>query len=330
MFSKKAHNAGDDLAGTVAAVGEDVTEFHVGDRVAAFHEMLQPNGAYAEYAIAPAATTFHIPEKTSFEEVRLLMPTGYTSRELLTTDQAATLPLAAMTAAVGLYLCLGLPEPWLPTVEKIPLIVYGGSGAVGAFAIKFARASNIHPIIAVAGKGSAFVETLLDRSKGDTIVDYRDGDAAVVSGIRAALAKNGVSDVFYAFDAVSEKGSFQNISKVLTEKGGKITLVLPGEDYSAIPQGIEQSFTMVGRVHQDVDGRSKAGKAGVKTGAREFGYVFYRLMTKALQDGWLTGHPYAVLPGGLDGVQEGLADLKAGKASATKYVCRIADTMSRL
>jgi len=235
-----------------------------------------------------------------------------------------------MTAAVGLYLCLGLPEPWLPTIEKTPLIVYGGSGAVGAFAIKFAQASNIHPIIAVAGKGSTFVETLIDRSKGDTVIDRRDGDEAVVSGIREALAKNGVSDVFYAFDAVSEKGSFQNISKVLTEKGGKITLVLPGEDFSAIPKGIEQSLTMVGRVHQDVDRRSKAGKAGVKTGGKEFGYVFYRLMSKALEDGWLTGHPYTVIPGGLDGVQEGLANLKAGKASATKYVYRIADTKSRL
>jgi hypothetical protein len=35
-----------------------------------------------------------------------------------------------MTAAVGLYMRLGLPEPWDATTEKIPLIVYGASGAV--------------------------------------------------------------------------------------------------------------------------------------------------------------------------------------------------------
>ena len=35
-----------------------------------------------------------------------------------------------MTAAVGLYLRMGLPEPWSPTTTSIPLIVYGGSGAV--------------------------------------------------------------------------------------------------------------------------------------------------------------------------------------------------------
>ena len=60
-----------------------MTEFKVGDRVAAFHEMMKPHGSFAEYSIAEAHTTFHIPEKTSFEE-------------------AATIPLAAMTAAVGL------------------------------------------------------------------------------------------------------------------------------------------------------------------------------------------------------------------------------------
>jgi len=35
-----------------------------------------------------------------------------------------------MTAAVGLYQRLGLPEPWKPATSPIPLIVYGASGAV--------------------------------------------------------------------------------------------------------------------------------------------------------------------------------------------------------
>lgn len=48
-------------------VGDNVTEFKPGDRVAAFHEMQSPGGSYAEYAVAWAYTTFHIPKKTSFE-----------------------------------------------------------------------------------------------------------------------------------------------------------------------------------------------------------------------------------------------------------------------
>ena len=60
-------NQGDDIAGYVHAVGAKVTEFKRGDRVAAFHEMMTPHGAYAEYALAWASTTFHIPNETSFE-----------------------------------------------------------------------------------------------------------------------------------------------------------------------------------------------------------------------------------------------------------------------
>lgn len=62
-------NSGDDIAGIVEAVGENVTEFKKGDRVAAFHEMFTPGGSFAEYAIAWDHTTFHLPKKISFEEV---------------------------------------------------------------------------------------------------------------------------------------------------------------------------------------------------------------------------------------------------------------------
>jgi NADPH:quinone reductase-like Zn-dependent oxidoreductase len=60
-------NQGDDIAGYVSAVGEGVQNFRKGDKVAAFHEMMTPNGSYAEYAIAWEHTTFHLPEKTSLE-----------------------------------------------------------------------------------------------------------------------------------------------------------------------------------------------------------------------------------------------------------------------
>ena len=69
-MGEQPHNSGDDIAGIIEAVGENVTEFKKGDRVAGFHEMAAPHGSYAEYAIAWAYTTFHLPKKTSFEEVR--------------------------------------------------------------------------------------------------------------------------------------------------------------------------------------------------------------------------------------------------------------------
>lgn len=159
---------------------------------------------------------------------------------------------------------LGLPEPWkaeLTAKKPTPLIVYGAAGefvpvfflygmrlmpfvtgAVGAFAIKYAQASNIHPIIAV-GSNKSFIEKLISPEKGDAIVNYRDGDEATVAGIKEALKKAGHSEVHYAFDAVSEHNSYQNISKVLS-KGGKITLVLPGKDYTGIGEHVDQSVSL--------------------------------------------------------------------------------------
>ncbi|KAJ6088064.1 chaperonin 10-like protein [Penicillium canescens] len=187
-------NQGDDIAGYIEALGERVMGFHKGDRVA----------AYAEYAIAPDYTTFHIPAKTGFEGTRL---------------EAATIPLAAMTTALGLYQRLKLPLPWNPTTKPLPLIVYGGATVVRAFAIKFARLSNIYPLITVAGKGSTFVETLIDREKGNTIIDYREGDEVIRAKIKEAA---GGRSIHYAFDA--------NVGAVMTAPR-EITTMLSSGDY---------------------------------------------------------------------------------------------------
>ncbi|GES58886.1 GroES-like protein [Aspergillus terreus] len=286
-------NPGDDIAGIVTSVGANVTEFKPGDRVAAFHEMMKPSGSFAEYAISWQHTTFHIPHNISFEE-------------------AATIPLAAMTSAVALYQHLRLPVPWQPASSPLPLVIYGGASAIGAYAIQLARRSNIHPIIAVAGRGIPFVEGLLDRSKGDAVIDYRQGDDAVISGIRAALAAVGQDEVKVAYDAVSEKGSYVNLSRVIAP-GGKIALVLPAKKYPEIPDTVQQETLSVGEVH------------GTPTD-QDFGHVFFRLIEKGLRDGWFKPHPHVVVPGGLGGLQQALTDLKEGKASAVKYVVRIAET----
>jgi NADPH2:quinone reductase len=167
---------------------------------------------------------------------------------------------------------------------------------------------------------------LITKSKGDAIVDYRKGNEAVVSGIKDALKAAGASEVYYAFDAVSEHNSFQNISKVLAKSGSKITLVLPGKDYSDIPAYIEHSTTSVGTVHSAVAPNSTKGKAGIKTGGRDFGFAWFRLFSRGLEEGWFTPHPYEVVPGGLGGVEKALSDLKNGVVSARKYVFKIEDT----
>lgn len=66
-FAGDRSNQGDDIAGYIHSVGEDVRNFKPGDRVCAYHDMLEKNGGYAQYAIAEEGFTFHLPEKVSFE-----------------------------------------------------------------------------------------------------------------------------------------------------------------------------------------------------------------------------------------------------------------------
>lgn len=268
--------------------------------------MLSPNGSYGEYAVGLAATTFHIPKHLSFEE-------------------AATIPLAGMTAAVGLYQRLGLPLPWFPSQERLPLVIYGAASAVGSFAIKLASLSNIHPLICVAGKGTPFVETLIDRSKGDTVVDYRNGNEAVVADLQASIGQG--EKLRYAFDAVTDRGSYQNLAKVMDTHVGKMTVVMARKKYEGVPEGVKISYTQVGKVHSP----NYPGIRGEKQllgelGDEDFGAVMYKFFARGLAKGWFKGHPFEVIPGGLGGLEGALRNLKNGKASAVKYVFKIAET----
>ena len=295
---RNGFNSGDDIAGIVESVGSEVTwEFKPGDRVAAFHTMMSPSGSFAEYALASAATTFHIPPATSFEE-------------------AATIPLCATTAALGLFSNLRLPEPWVgdcearTRVRQGGIIIYGAASATGAFAIKLLKQADIHPILCVAGNGIPYVRTLIEPAKGDRIIDYREGNEAIVKNLAAGIPAG--QTCAYAYDTVSDQQSTINISQVL-DPHGHISLLWPLGEYPHIPKSVDQVIVSVGAVHSEQK-------------YRDFVYAWSRLFGYGLQQGWLTGHPYEVCAGGLHGVETGLRNLMNGKASAIKYVFRLDDT----
>ena len=157
------------------------------------------------------------------------------------------------------------------------------------------------------------METLIDRSKGDTIVDYRGGDDAVVQGIKDALKGE---KLHYAYDTIGEHNSYVNIAKVL-EQGREIshlTITLPVSKEKEVLEQFDSSMTYVGKVHSEDDGY------------KDFGFVYFRTMGYGLQQGWLKAHPQELVKGGLAGVEGGLKNLRDGKASAVKYVFRIAET----
>lgn len=295
----RALNAGDDVTGIVDAVGSEVFEYKAGDRVAGFHKMGQPAGTYAEYAIVPVGTTFPLPANISFEA-------------------GAGLPLSFITAALALYQGLGLPLPTTPGTKNIPILVWGGASAVGAYALQLSKLSQLDPIITVAGSGIDFVKSL---DAATHIIDYRKGN--VETGILSAL---GGKRLTVAFDAICGHQSYEHISKVLlaSNGGGHINIVDPPEDESwSWPEGVKMSRTFVssayGVPHKHITEEQAVADA-------EFSSMFYRYLSHLLAEGTFKPHPVEVLPGGLEGIVEGVKALHDGKVSAKKLVARITNT----
>lgn len=99
------------------------------------------------------ATTFPLGPNTSFE-------------------QAASLPLAVVTAALSLFCALWVPEPpaygfALPTGEAV--IINGAGSSVGTYAVQFAKRAGMF-VVGIAGASAEYAMSL----GVDVIVDYRN------------------------------------------------------------------------------------------------------------------------------------------------------------
>ncbi|KAG9579418.1 GroES-like protein, partial [Aureobasidium melanogenum] len=298
-------NSGDDVAGIVSAVGSAVRDFRPGDRVAALHQLGAPHGTYAEMALVWDHTTFHIGDRP-FEE-------------------AAAIPMAYYMASIGLFGMLRLPMMWqLPQGEEtaMPLVIYGASGAVGSAAVQLAANAGFHPLICVAGgSGASVVQPLIDSSKGDVVLDYREGADRLIENMEAALGEH---ELHRAFDCVSEKGSSANICRVL-QPGGRISLVLP-LGVQEVPPGFEVSTTMAGNLWPGFKNKSDTHGAMGLTGGTEFGYCYSRLLGYWFSEGKLRVHRPEVVEGGLLGVEKALKGLREGNNHGVKYVVCVRET----
>lgn len=98
-----------------------------------------------------------------------------------------------------------------------PLIVNGASSALGCFAIKLAKASNIHPITAIADGSHQYADILLAVKKGDTMVDYRNG---VEKMQRDAITTLDKIKAKHAMDCISANSTWLPLTQLLDRDGG--------------------------------------------------------------------------------------------------------------
>ena len=140
---------GSDGAGTVVAVGEDVTRFREGDEVWAVAFLNESGGFYADYGLVRQDYVAPLPEG-------------------LPLAQAGALGVDAVTALAGLREALGLQG-------GEALAVYGASGGVGHLALQFARRMGARVLAVASGAdGVALAESL----GAAAAVDGKEGDVA--------------------------------------------------------------------------------------------------------------------------------------------------------
>ena len=133
---------GSDIAGIVDAIGSNVAGFHIGDEIYGVTNE-QFTGGYAEYAVASAGMIARKPNVLSFVE-------------------AASAPVVAVTAWQMLF-------DYAHAAAGQRVLVLGGAGNVGAYAIQLARNAGLEVIATASARDLEYLRSL----GATTVLDYR-------------------------------------------------------------------------------------------------------------------------------------------------------------
>lgn len=173
-----------EVAGVVAEIGQEVTEWTAGDRVCA----LLAGGGYAEFAAADEGSCFPMPESMSFSD-------------------AACLPEAMMTVWANAFMRGGI-------ASGQSFLMHGGTSGIGVMGIQMARHVGASPIFATAGS-AAKVQACLDLG-ADHGINYRDEDFVAVvkahGGADVTLDMVGGDYIQRNIDAAKLNGRICNIA----------------------------------------------------------------------------------------------------------------------
>lgn len=179
LFRPKIKILGADLAGVVEEVGQGVTQFKPGDEVFGYMPSATRRGTLAEYVCAG-------------ENLVALKPAN------LTFEQAAAVPLAAMTALQGLR-DKGNIQPG----QKV--LIYGASGGVGTFAVQIAKVLGAEVTAVCSTRNLEMMRSL----GADHVIDYKVDDFTQ-NGRQydLILTVNGYRPLSDYLSSIKPKGSF--------------------------------------------------------------------------------------------------------------------------
>src|SRR5258706_449744 len=174
---------GHEFSGLVEQIGSDVAAYAPGDAVFGTTTGM---GAYAEYLAVKAAAIARKPSNLSFEE-------------------AASVPVASRTALEGLF-----THGHLEKGQTI--LIHGGAGAVGAYAVQLASHAGATVIATASGEDEAYLNSI----GASRVIDYREAQFEKV-------LREKVDVVFDLIGGDTQKRSFL----VLKEGGHLVSAVQP-------------------------------------------------------------------------------------------------------
>jgi len=183
LFRPKNKILGADVAGQVEAIGCNVKQFKPDDEVFGYLPSATGRGTFAEYVCAK-------------ENLITLKPSN------LTCEQAAAVPLAAMTALQGLR-DKGNIQPG----QKV--LIQGASGGVGTFAVQIAKALGAEVTAVCSTRNLVMVRSL----GADHVIDYKVED----------FTKNGQQ-----YDLILAVNGYHPISNYLRALNAEGTYVVAG------------------------------------------------------------------------------------------------------
>ena len=189
---------GRDFAGVVEAIGDDVTEFSVGDEVLGMiGNMVLSNGSLADHVVVSDQHLAHKPATIGFIE-------------------AAALPLAGSTALAAVE--------WVEAGPGKVVLIVGATGGVGNYAIQLAESRGA----TVIATGLADDEETLRGFGADEIVDF-GGDIA------AAVRESHPGGVDGLIDLASDGPTLSALADVVSD-GGKVASTLSAADVDAFAE----------------------------------------------------------------------------------------------
>ncbi|MGO2278114.1 MULTISPECIES: zinc-binding alcohol dehydrogenase family protein [unclassified Psychrobacter] len=202
-----------DAAGTVTAVGEDVSLFSVGDKVYYAGDLTR-SGSNAEYQLVDERIVGHMPASLSFAEAAALPLTTITAWEML--FDRLQVPVSDSTAN---------DSSSSENADDVSVLVIGAAGGVGSILTQLLKTRTSATIIGTASRDES-VQWLKDLG-ADHIINHRNP-------LSDELQKTGITEVDYVVSLNNTEDHYEEIIKCLKPQG-KLGLIDDPKSLDANP-----------------------------------------------------------------------------------------------